>query len=127
MATGRFSSALSGMYYIVIKHRNALTTWSSVPVSLGQCAVSYDFTSASSKAFGHNMKEAQPGIWALYSGELEADENIDLLDLTLLENDVTNFVFGYAATDLNGDGNVDLLDVPMAENNINDFVFSTHP
>ena len=126
-AIARFSSSLVGSYYLVIRHRNSIPTWSSVPVSLGQCSVSYDFTSSSSKAYGDNLKELEPGAWGMYSGELVADENIDLLDLSILENDVTTFMFGYKASDLNGDGNVDLLDVPMMEENISQFVFSIHP
>lgn len=126
-AIARFSSSLVGSYYLVIRHRNSIPTWSSEPVSLGQCSVSYDFTSSSSKAYGDNLKELEPGAWGMYSGELVADENIDLLDLSILENDVTTFMFGYKASDLNGDGNVDLLDVPMMEENISQFVFSIHP
>jgi len=63
----------------------------------------------------------------LYSGDLNQDENIDLLDLGDIETDINNFQFGYFATDINGDGNVDLLDGPIVENNINGFIFSSHP
>ena len=69
----------------------------------------------------------ETGIWAFYSGELNFDENIDLLDQSLLEVDINNFASGYLATDLNGDGNVDLLDSPVIETNINGFIFSNHP
>ncbi len=73
------------------------------------------------------MKEIGPAIWGLYTGELNADGNIDLLDNIDLEYGIFNFDYGYMATDLNGDGNVDLLDAPIIENNINNFVFSNHP
>jgi len=122
----RFPSSLIGEYYIVLKHRNALPTWSADPVKLGQCAVYYDFSVSAAKAFGNNMKQVA-GDWALYSGELEPDENIDLLDFSLLENAITVFASGYVPADLNGDGNVDLLDEPMAEDNITAFIFSVHP
>ena len=47
--------------------------------------------------------------------------------LYISESDTNNFASGYLATDLNGDGNVDLLDHSVLEKNINDFVFSHHP
>jgi hypothetical protein len=117
---------LSGSYYIVIKHRNALETWSANPIPM-DTMVNYDFSTSVSQAYGSNQVQVSPGTYALYSGDLNSDENVDLLDLGILENDIPNFSFGYFATDINGDGNVDLLDVPIVENNINNFVFSNHP
>jgi hypothetical protein len=73
------------------------------------------------------MVEVDPGVWAFYSGEINQDENIDLLDVALMEDDINNFQFGYFATDINGDGNVDLLDLPKPELNVNNFIFSAHP
>ena len=116
-----------GYYYIGISHRNTLTTWSANPILIGPVPVTYDFTSSMSNAYGNNMVEVENGIWAFYTGDLVIDENIDLLDLTLLETDIQNFVFGYFGTDLNGDGNVDLLDAPIIEMNINNFIFASHP
>jgi hypothetical protein len=73
------------------------------------------------------MKEVEPGVWAFYSGDFNLDENIDILDMAILEGDVTSFASGYYSTDINGDGNIDLLDVPITDQNIQDFVFSVHP
>jgi hypothetical protein len=123
-STGNF--AVSGNYYIVIKHRNGLQTWSANPVALSG-AVSYDFSNLASKAYGNNQVNLAPGIFALYSGDLVTDENIDLLDLSAIDADITNFLFGYFASDISGDGNVDLLDSPVVEQNVNDFIFSSHP
>lgn len=119
--------ALTGSYYIVVKHRNGIQTWSGLPVSMSSHITNYDFTTASSKAYGNNMIQVESNVWAFYSGDINSDENIDLLDVSLLETDINNFQFGYFSTDLNGDGNVDLLDSPSLENNINDFIFSNHP
>ncbi|HOZ52944.1 MAG TPA: dockerin type I domain-containing protein [Chitinophagaceae bacterium] len=113
--------------YIALRHRNAIETWSSNPMTMNLYENAYDFTTAVNKAFGNNLKEIDNGIWALYSGDINQDENIDLLDFSLLENDINSFQFGYFATDINGDGNVDLLDGPIVENNINGFIFSNHP
>lgn len=117
----------NGAYYIVVTHRNGLQTWSALPVSFNSSLIQYDFSTAANKAYGDNQVEVEPGIWALFSGDLNQDENIDLLDASILEVDINNFQFGYFATDINGDGNVDLLDSPMLETNINAFVFSSHP
>jgi hypothetical protein len=119
--------ATTGNYYIVVKHRSAIQTWSALPVTVGSTAVSYNFTTAANQAFGDNQIEVSTGVWALYSGDIITDENIDLLDLGTLELDISNFSYGYVPTDVNGDGNVDLLDSPVVESNISNFVFSYHP
>lgn len=125
-ATHTFTG-VTGSYYIVIKHRSALQTWSAAPVSFAPSSVNYNFTSAANQAFGDNMVEVETGKWAFYSGDILVDENMDLLDLSILESDISNFSFGYLVTDINGDGNVDLLDSPVLENNISSFVYSIHP
>ncbi len=116
-----------GDYYMVIKHRNHIETWSANPIPFTGAFAGYDFTYAAAQAYGNNLVEIEPGLWALYSGDINQDENADLLDLSTLEADISDFGFGYLATDLNGDANVDLLDIPMLEANINAFVFSNHP
>lgn len=126
-ATALFPS-LTGSYYIVLTHRNALQTWSASPVLMGS-TISYNFTSAASQAFGSNQAEVAPGVFAFYSGDVVKDlgESTDLLDLTQVETDINNFGFGYIPTDLNGDGNVDILDTPQLENNIANFIFTQRP
>jgi hypothetical protein len=119
---------LTGSKYIVVKHRSALQTWSANPVPM-VTNVSYDFSTAATQAYGDNQIEISttPSIWALYSGDVIIDENMDLLDLGAVESDISNFTYGYVPTDLNGDGNVDLLDSPMLESNISNFIYSIHP
>lgn len=118
---------LGNSYYIVIRHRNGLTTWSQNPVTLTTTNTNYDFSLAANKAYGDNQIEIEPGIWAMFNGDLNGDENIDLLDNPILENDINEFQFGYFKTDLNGDGNVDLIDMPVIEHNIYNFIYSVHP
>jgi hypothetical protein len=89
--------------------------------------VSYNFSTAASQAYGDNQVEVSTGVWALFSGDIVIDENIDLLDLGFLETDISIFAYGYISTDVNGDGNVDLLDSPTLEANISNFIFSYHP
>ena len=116
-----------GLYYIVIKHRNGLQTWSANPVMITGSTATYSFSDALNKAYGATMKQVDLNHWAIYSGDLNNDENVDLLDGNLLENDISIFNFGYVLTDINGDGNVDLLDTPTLETNISNFIFSNHP
>ncbi len=120
------TAVIGQSYFVVLKHRHAIETWSVNTVLLSG-NTTYDFTTGANKAYGDNQIEIDPGVWALYSGDIVIDGNVDLLDLGLLENDINNFEFGYFASDLNGDGNVDLLDAPIMEANINAFVFSSHP
>ncbi len=118
---------LSGNYYVVVKHRNTVETWSKNPVSIGPSAGQYNFYTAATQAYGDNMKEVESGVWAFYSGDIDLNENVDLLDFSLMEDDINNFMSGYLVTDLNGDGNTDLLDSSILESNINQFIFSSHP
>lgn len=125
VANVNFSSSLTGSYYLVVKHRNTVETWSANPILLS--SNTYDFTIADTKAYGANQILVDVGKWALYSGDVNIDDNVDLLDISLLETDINNFAFGYLPTDINGDGNVDLLDNPIVENNISNFIYSIHP
>ena len=65
--------------------------------------------------------------YGLYSGEINADDNIDLIDLMTVENDISMFAYGYLPTDINGDGNVDLLDSPLIESNVSNFIYAVYP
>ena len=126
-ATTVFSgSRTSNSYYIAIKHRNTVQTWSNSAVSF-TATTSYDFTTASSKAYGNNMINVDTGVWSLYNGDVNQDENIDLIDYSILNTDIDDGAFGYYATDLNGDGNVDLLDWPVMSDNIDNGIYSVHP
>ena len=127
-ATCVFTAGVTpGNYYIAIKHRNALQTWSAAPVAIGATG-SYNFTTAATQAYGTAAQvEVATGIWALYSGDVVVDENLDLIDIGSVETDASAFLFGYYATDLTGDGNVDLLDTPIVEINAGKFIFSQHP
>jgi len=113
-------------YFIAIRHRNAIETWSAAPVLLGVNTF-YNFSNAANKAYGTNQVALGGGYWAFYSGDLNDDENIDLLDISILETSINNFDFGYFTTDINGDGNVDLLDNPVVDANINQFIYAIKP
>jgi hypothetical protein len=117
---------IGNSYYLVVKHRNAIQTWSAAAVTMTS-TTSYDFTTASSKAFGDNMIEVETGVFAMYSGDINQDEFVDPFDYPSFDIDNINFESGYKATDLNGDGFIDPFDYPTFDiNNIN-FIMSAHP
>lgn len=125
----RFPASVNNMpCYIGIRHRNTLETWSAQPVMI-TAGMSYDFTDDGFKAYGGNQIDVSGNgtVWAFYTGDVNQDENIDLIDLPVLEDDVNNYLFGHYVTDLNGDGNVDLLDIIVIEDNINNYIYSQHP
>ena len=117
----------SGSYYIVVKHRNGLETWSATSQTLGSSPLNYDFTTAANRAYGNNQKTLNTGVFGIYSGDINQDGFIDSLDITPITNDSASFVDGYVATDINGDGVVDSLDLPNVLNNADKFVEAFKP
>ena len=112
-----FSSLSSGSYYIVVKHRNALETWSASPVAMTPGGnYDYDFTTAASKAYGSNMI-LKLGRYCLYSGDVNQDGIIDGTDASLVDNDALNFVSGYVSRDVDGNNFVDAGDASIVDNN----------
>jgi hypothetical protein len=114
-------------FYIVIKHRNGLETWSRTAQQFTGGSLSYDFTTDSAKAFGFNMIK-KGNKWCIYSGDTNRDGWVDLNDEIAVVNDINLFVSGIAlATDINGDTWVDLSDIITVVNNTNAFVFKQVP
>lgn len=118
----KFSSSLSGSYYIVVKHRNSIETWSSQPVTIGNCEMYYDFSIASNQSFDNNETQVSSNVWAFYSGDVNQDGTIDIFDFLEWDVDNQNFNSGYYSTDLNGDGNVDIFDFLIWDPNNQNFV-----
>ncbi len=117
---------LNGNYYIVIRHRQSLETWSAAPVSFNGTGsiIPYDFTTSGSQAFGNNLKVlGETAKYALYTGDLAGptgyqDGYVDIFDNNAVFNQTQNAGFGYMAEDLTGDGFVDIFDMALAFNNM---------
>ncbi len=124
---GTFNSLSEGnSYFIIIKHRNGIETWSSSGLSFSSHALNFDFTSDSSKAFGYNM--IKKGIkWCIYNGDVNQDQFIDGTDVSDCFNDATLGLFGYIVTDLTGDNFIDGTDVSLVFNNSNSGIGTMHP
>ncbi len=128
--TLKFGTAPDGNYYIAVKHRNALETWSSGPLAFSRTTpANYNLSASSSQAYGSNMIQidSSPLRFALYSGDVNQDGTVDATDLSAIDNDATNFVSGYVVTDLTGDDFVDGTDFAIADNNAANFVSVVTP
>jgi subtilisin family serine protease len=112
-----FTKALNGTpYYIVLKFNNGLETWSATTQTFSGSTLSYDFTTAATKAYGSNMVLVGTK-WCIISGDANQDGSVDALDRSACWNDRN--LSGVYVTDLNGDGVVDALDRSIAWNNRN--------
>ncbi len=117
-----FSNLTSGQYYIVIKHRNSIETWSrqgGETIASGSI-VNYIMSDQITKAFGNNLKQvdSSPVRFAIYNGDVNHDGITDAADISAIDNDATYAVSGYVNTDLTGDNFVDAGDMSIADNNV---------
>ncbi len=119
--------ALQQSYYIVLNHRNSIETWSAEPFAFNYPDSTFDFTDAITKAFGSNMVQVEPGVFAIQSGDVNQDDLVESADYSLVENDASQFLFGYFSTDLTGDGLVESADYSIVENKSGMFLFSITP
>ena len=125
-----FSNGVNGTpYYIVVKHRNSLETWSSTTQSFTGNSLSYNFTTASTQAYGNNLKQinSSPLTFGIFSGDQNQDGFVNLSDIVNIFNDANAFVSGYVSSDINGDNITDLNDVVITLNNSNLFVAKVTP
>ncbi|MFH1121737.1 MAG: C25 family cysteine peptidase [Bacteroidota bacterium] len=118
--------ALSGSYYLTVKHRNSIETTSASPVSFADPVVNYAFD-LPAKAFGSNMLLMIDGYYVIYGGDVNLDGTIDTGDGTPIDNDQFLFISGYVVTDVNGDGTVDTGDGTIVDNNQFFFVGTVLP
>jgi len=124
--TCSLSVPCTGYYYLVIKHRNSIETWSSSPVYLLSDPVVYDFASEASRAYGDNLYEVS-GKWLIYGADVNQDGLIDSSDMLLVESESNDFAAGYLPADVNGDGIIDSSDMLLIEKNADNFVSSARP
>jgi endonuclease G len=103
-------------YYIAVKHRNSIETWSASPHSFNSYALSYDFTTAAAQAYGSNMVLVG-SKYCIYSGDINQDGFVNFSDYNLVNNDCYNLVSGYVITDLTGDLYTNFSDYNIVNNN----------
>jgi hypothetical protein len=116
----------SNQYYIVVKHRNSIRSWSNVVTQTGG-VINYDFTTGVAKTYGNNAVVVN-GLASFYTGDVTQDGTVDGSDASLVDNDAFNFLSGpYDVTDLNWDGTVDGSDAALADNNAANFIGEIAP
>lgn len=122
-----FNNAVQGNFYIELEHRNSIRIWSSTPVNYSDISgMNYDYTDSCTKAFGSNLLLIND-YWCMYSGDVNQDGIIDLEDVSLVENGISNSHSGYINSDLNGDEVVDSSDMMIVENNSSNSIMSISP
>jgi hypothetical protein len=87
----------------------------------------YSFSSASGQAYGNNQKEVAPNTWAIFTGDINQDNAVDISDYLIMDPDIQNGNGGYLNTDLNGDGATDITDYLLLDPNIQNGVGAYTP
>lgn len=113
----RFNNGVN--YYITLRHRNSIETWSSSGNTFSSGLLTYNFSTGLDKAFGNNqvLIDNMPERYAIYSGDVNQDGIADASDLSEVENDAAEGLSGYVNTDVTGDDFVDAGDLSILENN----------
>lgn len=144
-----FDNAANGVpYYLVLRHRNSIETWSSSARTFSTDILYYDFAIQASQAYGNNMvyvdalappppeennsnknvqTDGSTERYAIYSGDSNQDGIVDATDLSMIDNAAYNFVKGYVKTDVTGDNVVDASDGALADNNAYNFIGKITP
>jgi len=123
-----FSKAVNLNYYFLqLKHRNSIETWSKTPLQFVSNMLSYDFTTANTQSYGDNVLQVDnsPIKYAIYNADVNQDGVVDLSDLSII--DASYYGTGYIPMDVNGDGVVDISDSAIADNNSYNFVGMVTP
>jgi hypothetical protein len=135
-------ASLGGNYYIILRHRQSVETWSAAPVSFAGSSIAYDFTTAASQAYGNDQKKLSPEseVYGLWGGDVQGgtgqDGYVDIQDNNYVFNGSQNAEYGYILTDLTGttftgetgqDGFVDIQDMALTFNNMQNSVGMNTP
>jgi len=123
-----FDNISSGIYYyLVVKHRNSIETWSKsvVQFNTGDPIV-YDFTTSKTKAYGDNQI-LKSGEYCIYGGDVDQSGSVNLTDVLQIYNNSMGFSYGYDVTDVTGNNITNLEDVILAYNNSVAFVTKIRP
>jgi hypothetical protein len=120
--TFNFNTASNGTpYYLAVKHRNSIETWSATSNSFASAVLNYNFSTAQSQAYGSNLIQIG-SKWCIFNGDVNQDGIVDSGDLGVVDNDNAAYVSGYTSTDVNGDGIVDSGDLGIVDNNNANYV-----
>lgn len=117
-------SILSGGNYLVgVRFRNTIHLVSKNTIAFDSTFISVDLSIPSNVCCDF---DSSLGVALAYSGDLNSDGAVDVIDLTIMDNDITQGLTGYVVTDLNGDSRVDTFDLQLLVNNVNLFLFDNY-
>lgn len=128
-ASAIFTRALTGQYYVVIKHRNSIETWSKAggqSYTRGSSFI-FDFVNTITNTYNSNIAVVDGIYYGMYGGDIEQNGFVDLNDVTTVYNDAGLFATGYIITDVTGDNLADLSDLLITYNNNSSFVIVQKP
>lgn len=107
-----FAGVEHGDYFVVIYHRNHLSIMSNSALPLTNASALYDFSSASSQAYGSKpMAEMETGVFGMISGDGNSDGAVNNADrLVWRKENGTAWLYGKGG-DFNLDGGIDASDL----------------
>ena len=108
----------SAPYYIIVKHRNTIETWSYGSIYFDNNNMNFDFTLNANYAFGSNQI-LKGSKYCMYNGDANQDGIIDASDVSETDNNAFNSTSGYIRSDNTGDNFVDAEDLSIVDNNAN--------
>lgn len=119
------STSLVGPMFMSIIADGYVESWSKGPFKLTANGA-IDFTHSPLMTYGGNATRNLEGEYSFYAGDINHDGNVDLIDIELMETNITNFTYSKDC-DFNRDGNVDLMDMPFIETNVLQFISEVKP
>ncbi len=121
---GQFSfpnASAGAAYYLHLKHRNSIETWSSIPVYFDPLTfeTEYSFLNPSTVAYGSNLTKIDnvPPTFGIWGADVDQDGIVDASDVSIVDNDAFVGLGGYVRSDVTGDNFVDAQDQSLADNN----------
>lgn len=126
LATIAVPGTFNGNYYITIKHRNSIQTTSASAVSFETNTINQSFLTPAT-VFGGNLQLMIDGRYTIFAGDVNQDGTIDSNDMIPVDNDSSNYLYGYITTDVNGDGAIDSNDMIIIDNNNANYIGSVQP
>ena len=105
-ATVKVPGYLNDSYYITIRHRNCLLIVSATAVPFANSTITQSFGSPAN-VYGEKLKRLSDGTYAMYAGDVNQDNIIDLSDVSIIFNLYKKLnVTGYIPEDIDGDGQI---------------------
>jgi hypothetical protein len=119
-------SSYNSSYYVVIKSRNHIETWTSNPISFATSPINVNLGASHNSAYSNNLKLIG-SKFCILAGDVNQDGTVNAIDVSQLSNKVALFNTGYITEDLNGDGAADALDLILLDNNAANFATIKKP